>query len=31
MLMRAYMTSVEYVPPGNCLRITYRRAEDPRA
>jgi hypothetical protein len=25
------MTSVEYVPPGNCLRITYRRAEDPRA
>jgi serine/threonine-protein kinase RsbW len=26
MLMRAYMTSVEYVPPGNCLRITYRRA-----
>jgi serine/threonine-protein kinase RsbW len=29
MLMRAYMTSVEYVPPGNCLRITYRRAEDP--
>lgn len=31
MLMRAYMTSVEYVPPGNCLRITYRREEGPRA
>ena len=25
MLMRAYMTTVEYVPPGNCLRIVYRR------
>ena len=25
MLMRAYMTSVEYVPPGNCIRITYDR------
>ena len=31
MLMRAYMTSVEYVPPGNCLRITYRREAGPRA
>ena len=31
LLMRAYMTSVEYVPPGNCLRITYRREEGPRA
>ncbi len=31
MLMRAYMTSVEYVPPGNCLRITYRREEGARA
>jgi hypothetical protein len=25
MLMRAYMTSVEYLPPGNRLRIVYRR------
>jgi serine/threonine-protein kinase RsbW len=25
MLMRAYMTTVEYVPPGNCLRIVYLR------
>lgn len=31
MLMRAYMTSVEYVPPGNCLRITYRREDGARA
>jgi hypothetical protein len=23
--MRAYMTTVEYVPPGNCLRIVYLR------
>ncbi len=27
MLMRAYMTSVEYVPPGNRLRIVYERAD----
>ena len=26
MLMRAYMTSVEFVPPGNRLRIVYDRA-----
>jgi serine/threonine-protein kinase RsbW len=25
MLMRAYMTSVEYLPPGNRLRIVYDR------
>ena len=25
MLIRAYMTEVEYVPPGNLLRMTYRR------
>ena len=25
MLMRAYMTSVEYLPPGNRLRIVYRK------
>lgn len=25
MLMRAYMTSVDYLPPGNRLRIIYRR------
>lgn len=25
MLMRAYMTSVEYLPPGNRLRIVFRR------
>ena len=27
MLMRAYMTSVEYLPPGNRLRIVYRKPE----
>jgi serine/threonine-protein kinase RsbW len=27
MLMRAYMTSVEYVAPGNRLRIVYRKPE----
>ena len=27
MLMRAYMTSVEYVPPGTRLRIVYERAD----
>ena len=27
MLMRAYMSSVEYVPPGNRLRIVYERAD----
>ena len=25
MLMRAYMTTVEYLPPGNRLRIVYRK------
>jgi serine/threonine-protein kinase RsbW len=25
MLMRAYMTSVDYLPPGNRLRIVYRK------
>jgi serine/threonine-protein kinase RsbW len=27
MLMRAYMSVVEYVPPGNRLRIVYRKAD----
>jgi serine/threonine-protein kinase RsbW len=31
MLMRAYMSSVEYVPPGNCIRITYKRPEGAKA
>ena len=25
MLMRAYMSEVEYVAPGNCVRMAYRR------
>ena len=25
MLIKAYMTEVEYVPPGNLLRMTYRK------
>jgi serine/threonine-protein kinase RsbW len=25
MLMRAYMSEVEYLDPGNCLRMVYRR------
>ena len=28
MLMRAYMSEVEYLPPGNILRMVYRR-DDP--
>lgn len=28
MLMRAYMSKVEYVEPGNCVRMEYRRAAE---
>lgn len=31
MLMRAYMNEVEYLPPGNILRMVYRRDEAPGA
>ena len=31
MLMRAYMSSVEFLPPGNRLRIVYRRGAAPAA
>jgi serine/threonine-protein kinase RsbW len=27
MLIKAYMTDVEYVPPGNKLRMTYRKPQ----
>ncbi len=27
MLIKAYMTEVEYLPPGNRLRMVYRRAQ----
>jgi serine/threonine-protein kinase RsbW len=27
MLMRAYMTEVEFRPPGNCVRLRYTRRE----
>lgn len=31
MLIRAYMTEVSYVPPGNLLRMVYRRKTDSAA
>jgi hypothetical protein len=27
MLIKAYMTDAEYVPPGNKLRMTYRKPQ----
>ena len=29
MLMRAYMSEVEHVPPGNALRMVYKNGPDP--